>query len=202
MGFLKKKIFFEFFNIKAWIWWWFIKCIPLFWIRALYLQQSKFAAWWWIKHFSIWGCTEIRKFWMNRDVGIKCCKTWYLLLHFSSNISHVTFSFPLPCEIAYTLKKSLGQNTLFSIDSEGFWILEWTFPKFDAVSLNWCCSTHSADSPCNTVLCCKELDSLLSITMWSAKKEVRSGWFKMFSSVKSKDIKGYMSCRQYQLEDQ
>ena len=107
---------------------------------------------------------------------------------FLAYIVRAIFSFPVPCEIACTLDKSLGQKTLFCIDSEGLWILELTFPKFDAVSLNWCCFNHSADSPCNTVLCSKELDSLLSITMWSLKKEVRSGWCKMFSSVKSKDV--------------
>ena len=107
---------------------------------------------------------------------------------FLAYIVHAIFSFPFPCEIACTLDKSLGQKTLFCIYSEGLWILELTFPKFDAASLNWCCFNHSTDSPCNTVLRSKELDSLLSITMCSLKKEVRSGRFKMFSAVKSKDV--------------
>ena len=76
IAFIKKKISSNFFNLKVWIWRWLIKCIPSFWIRTLNLQESKFAAWWWIKHFSIWDC-------INRDACIKYCKTWYLLLHSS-----------------------------------------------------------------------------------------------------------------------
>ena len=87
IAFIKKKISSNFFNLKVWIWRCLIKCIPSIWIRTLNLQESKFAAWWWIKHFSIWGC-------INRDACIKYCKTRYLLLHSSGTycLSNLFFS--------------------------------------------------------------------------------------------------------------